>query len=269
MQNQSMSNKNTKLGQLMQRRANDGEMIGYPNDFILVTVNEAKSRVEVHIRGPFVPPGMVSKQIATIYEMAEDYNTVAVYINSPGGSADTLTELLSAFSRYETIITIAAGQVASAGFFLWCAGTVRVVQRHTVIMAHRESYDFHGKTPQHLDAATFNEKLFGSLIDELCGDILTEQEKHSIRTTEVFLTDDDIIEREAGIAWEHFMVRDNNPYERIDTVRIDDVAYEVSNGMATALTGDCVGYTYILDELVYDIPNKKVFIECDAEEEQK
>lgn len=233
----------------------DGEDVLDTNSLILVTVNQRKNRVEVHIRGPFVPPHMVSTQIATLYEMADQYDTVLIYINSPGGSVDTLTELLSAFGRFETIITVAAGRVSSAGFFLWAAGHIRVVQKYTVLMAHRESYRFDGKTDQHIDFGVFTNKICGSMIEDLCGHLLTDDEKVRIRTTEVFLSDQDMIERNKAITWSQFISRDNVQPEYHTIMTLDGVDYTVEEDSAI----DEEGNVYNITELIYDIPEKTVY----------
>lgn len=227
------------------------------NSLILVTVNNTKQRVEVHVRGPFVPPHMVSTQIATIYELAEKYDTVLIYINSPGGGVDTLTELLGAFSRFKTVITVACGQVASAGFFLWCFGHIRVVQKYTVIMAHRESYRFDGKTQQHSEFATFTEEVCGSMIEDLCGKVLTVSEMDRIRLTEVFLSDKNMIERQFAIPWEQFIKRDELTLNVQTTAMIDDKIYIIEGDIAT---DEETGYGYDLNELMYDVPNKKILL---------
>lgn len=240
----------------------DGEGVLDTNSLILVTVNQRKNRVEVHIRGPFVPPHMVSTQIATLYEMAEQYDTVLIYINSPGGSVDTLTELLSAFGRFETIITVAAGRVSSAGFFLWSAGHIRVVQKYTVLMAHRESYHFDGKTDQHIDFGVFTNKICGSMIEDLCGHLLTDDEKVRIKTTEVFLSDQDMIDRNKAITWSQFISRDNFQPEYHTIMTLDGVDYTVEEDSAI----DEDGNVYNIAELIYDIPEKTVY-RIDSSEE--
>lgn len=227
---------------------------GDPNSLVLVSVNRAKTRVEVHIRGPFVAPNVVSSQIATIYELAETYDTVLIYINSPGGCVDTLAEMLSAFAQYKTVITVACGQVASAGFFLWCSGHIRVVQKYTVLMAHRESYQFAGKTQQHVEFGNFTEKLCGAMIQDLCGEVLTSDEMDTIRLTEVFLSDKDMIDRGFAITWKQFMEKDSITLNVYSGTTIDGVHYTLEGD--TAINDD--GQVYLLNELMYDVPNKQV-----------
>jgi len=233
----------------------DEELVPNTADLILVTVNAPKNRVEVHIRGPFLQPHMVSGQIATLYDMANQYDTAVVYINSPGGSIDTLTELLSIFKMFKTLITVAAGRVCSAGFFLWCAGDVRVVQKYSVLMAHRESYRFDGKTDQHIDVGLFTNKICGSMIEDLCGDILTDKEKELIKTTEVFLSDQDMLDRKKAISWSQFSVRDEYIPEYTTIVTVDDVDYTFVDD---EFVMDDTGSVYKFAELLYDIPEKTV-----------
>lgn len=256
MQNASRSrNKNNN-------DSNQQDFVPDLNSLILVTINERKQRVEVHIRGPFLPSHMVSTQIATLYDMSDKYGTVMVYINSPGGSVETMAEILAALSRFNTVITVAAGQVCSAGFFLWASGHIRVVQKYTVLMAHRESYVFSGKTEQHIEFGTYTNKMCGSMIDDLCGDILLPAEKERIRTTEVFLDCDEILARKKAITWEQFVARDDMALNIQEIATIDGEDY--------FLEGDCAvdndGNVYKLVELIYDIPEKNVYKTVDEEQ---
>lgn len=247
-----------KQSQLRRRKFENEDEEGVMLDtssLILITTNPLKNRVEVHIRGPFVPPHMVSTQIATLYDMANQYDTVLVYINSPGGTLDTLTELLGAFSLFTTVITVAAGSAGSAGFFLWASGHIRVVQKYTVLMAHRESYRFDGKTDQHIEMGVFTNKICGSMIEDLCGDMLTDEEKHRIKTTEVFLSDQDMIDRKKAITWSQFVARDNFQPEYRTVMTLNETEFE--------LDGDCAidnnGNVYNISELIYDVPEKTVY----------
>lgn len=233
-----------------------------PNSLIMIGVNADHNRVEMHVRGPFVTPEYVTQQIASLYELSMQYPAIIIYINSPGGAANTLTELLSAISRFKTVITVAAGQVASAGFFLWCAGDVRVVQRYSTLMAHREGYTYDGKTQQHLEFAQHSERLFGEMVGDLCDDILTETEKHAIRTTEVFLTEHDMLTRKAAISWEQFVARDNIQIDAELSYTIDGVNYTVNGEELISNGADNAGQVYQLHDVIYDMPHKELYHEA-------
>lgn len=235
-----------------------------PSDFILVSVNESKSRVEVHIRGEILSPQYATKQLGTLYELSERYDTVLYYINTPGGVLSTLTEFLSVNQKFKTVITVGCGCVASAGFSLWASGDIRVTQSNTIFMCHRESFVFAGKTPQHLEIATFNDQLFSVLSQELFGDILTEQEIEKSKTTEVYVSDKELIRRNTCIDWKKFITRDNLSIQSWTQIEIDNEVYDLDGDICIAADGSKHLYT----DLLFDLPYRKVISDGIEQEEQ-
>lgn len=231
----------------------DGYLIGPP---VTIIQNDEKNRVEMHIRGDLPPPQVVSMELTTLDKMASSFNTLVVYINTPGGSGDTLTELLSIMKRYKTIITVSCGQAASAGFIIWCAGHVRVVQEYSVLMAHRESYEMRGKTEQHLSVASFNQKNFSRLLSRVCGHVLSEAEQETAKITEVFLSAEDAINRKVAISWEDFITRDNQGIETVTYVMVGDSTYQLLDEDTIADPSDPDGTPININQIMYGLPYK-------------
>lgn len=177
---------------------------------VIINVNQNRQRVEVNIRGLFVRPEQVNSELTMLNKLADEYSTVLITINSHGGSADTMFEMMNILKRYKTVITVAAGSVSSAGFFLWCAGDVRVVQKYTMLMAHRESYAFSGKSDYHADYNKTTSIIGQRMVDDLCADILSTEEMDFIRRNELWLTDEHMIERGVCITWEQFVLAETS-----------------------------------------------------------
>lgn len=177
-------------------------------NFINIRRDETMDRLSVHVRGKFPSPEEISTEIATIYALAEEFDSVIIFINSEGGQLRTLVELMSAFNLFKTKITVGSGSVASAGFILWSLGDIRVVQKYTSFMAHREAYSLYGKTDQQRDYVDHLDNLYNRMYNDLIGDLLTEDELQMAKRSEVFFSSDQLVDREAAMAWEEFVKRD-------------------------------------------------------------
>lgn len=222
----------------------------------MVVENKKHNRIELNIRGEIPGPEKVADEIATLYQYAEEYGTLLIYINTPGGGLNTLIEILSAVNKFDCVITVGCGEVASAGFILWCSGDIRVVQPYTMFMAHRESYGGAiGKTDQHIEHAAHINQIGTRIITETCGDVLTENEIERCKYTEVFFSDQDVLEREACISWETFIVNDTTPIEWNVYFTKDDTDYHAvgeQHVMFESGTSRFVANTY---DIIYDTPN--------------
>lgn len=183
------------------------QVMGNKPRFLTVVMNDETP--EVYVRGYFTDPEEFTTEVAAIHKLSEEYETIKVYINSGGGRVDTLIDLHSALRKFSTIITIASGTIASAAFNLWCAGDIRVIQRHTWVMSHRESYfGGYSKTQHHKELAEYNDLLHGEMLAEFCIDVLTPEEIERAKTSEVYLMPNVLVERGVAIWWEEFLKRD-------------------------------------------------------------
>lgn len=188
--------------------------------------NEEHNRVEIHLRGPIGGPELLSEHLTNLYHLSEKVSQCLIYINSPGGSVSTLVELLSILKKFDTVITVATGEVASAGFMLWCSGDVRVVQEYCSVMCHRESFgNPDAKTDNHLDMANYTNAVYGAMVRDLCGGVLNEMEMEKIRYAEVFLTSEELIAREYAISWDQFIQADTEEPTPTVSIKIDGDEY--------------------------------------------
>lgn len=219
-----------------------------------IEILDTPSRLEVHLRGVFCSPMYVSKEIAYLYQMNKKHDTVAVFINSVGGDASLLSELVSVFRTYKSVITIAGGNLASAGFMMFGIGDVRVVQDHTWMMAHRESYAAPpNKTENHLDLANYNKELYGNLLADTCGDILTDEEIERATRTEVYVTADQLIDRGVAISWADFIQAEQREIEPRNIVSVDGIPflYDEEEHTMTMIENIELGETFPVHDVIY------------------
>lgn len=224
--------------------------------FLTIARNDDRSRVEAHVKGTFDAPRNNVYEIGALYDLSDKYDTVVVYINSEGGRIDMLSELVSVIRKFKTVITVGAGQVNSAAFMLWCVGDIRVVQDYTIFMAHRESYRMSGKTDQHVELANFNQRIFSKTVDDFFKNVLTSDEMEKIRHSEVFLSGDDLIERECAISWDHFVEGSNRqPNDIITILQFGDEFWMPNGHTMTEVMIDFGGPVYKEHDIVYNVPN--------------
>lgn len=240
-------------------------VLGQQPKTITVAKNEEKNRVEVHVKGLMDSPKNNVFEMATINNLSDYYDTVVVYINSQGGQMAVLTELASAIRKYNTVITVGTGVVASAAFMLWVLGDVRVVQDYTVFMAHRESYGMEGKTAHHVQLANFNNDLFSKMAGEYFEGLLTEEEMEKIEHSEVFLSSEEIIARDCAITWNQFVERDDLHTESRAIVNIDGVFYLSEGSILMEVEEPQPKKAYRTCEVIFDVPEK---IEIDLVKEE-
>lgn len=90
---------------------------------------------------------MSSKFMENIMALEEaDEESVAVFINSPGGSIDSLKMMVDIIQSTEVhVTTIATGLVASCGTLLLMAGDYRLSFPSASIMSHQYSWASRGK----------------------------------------------------------------------------------------------------------------------------
>lgn len=181
------------------------EIFGQKPKFLTISVNG--DIPELHVRGQFGNPVESSGELAVLMRLAEEYHTIRVYINSEGGRVDMLTELANILRKFTTVITVGGGNIASAGFSLWCIGDVRVIQPHTWIMAHRETYGMYGKTQHHKDLAEYNDKLYGQMLSDMTSCVLSEEEVEYAKVNELYLEPDELVSRGAAIYWDDYISR--------------------------------------------------------------
>lgn len=207
--------------------------------YFSVEENRDKHRIEVVLSGAVPSPEAVAPQISSIREMSEEYQTILLYMNTPGGVADTMVEMINAVKMYDNIITVNTGQCASAGFILWCLGDVRVVSDYSRFLAHRESYSYTGQSDNHLQSAEFSTKHFMRLFAETCSSVVTEAEAEEVKFRDVLFSDTDMVDRGVAITLDDFKNMDNTITTPAGTVfsrgGSDDLFFLDSSGVVSKI----------------------------------
>ncbi|MDA3806853.1 MAG: ATP-dependent Clp protease proteolytic subunit [Thiomicrorhabdus sp.] len=217
-----------------------------------ITITETGGRLNVHLRGEFGYPEECALELAQLNELSDDYDFVTVYIDSPGGTLNLLTELIEIFGKFNNVITIACGQIKSAGFLLWCIGDIRVTQPYVEIMAHREAYGISGKTDTHMAYAEYSNKMGLLLVGNVCGDVLTPEEFETIKHSEVYFMPQELIDRGVCISWKQYQERETLMIETSTVFIIDEKMYmEMGGGNIIEIEDIQTKETYSYLDVVY------------------
>lgn len=225
-----------------------------------VVKNENHNRIEIFIRGPVPSIEEVGDQMTAIYHLSSEYDTCLIFLNTPGGSIATLVEFLNVINKFKKVITIASGEVYSAGFIIWVVGDIRVTQKYTSFMCHRESYGYGGKTDQQLDMANHSNKIYSTMYKDVLSEILTEEEVEKTKYTEIYFTDEDMIERGIAVSWERFIQIDNDEgYEIESLLTVDGKSYKIIDEETLLWLDEETNEAYVMDynEVLYNVSNPK------------
>jgi ATP-dependent protease ClpP protease subunit len=218
-----------------------------------ISIVENNGRVELYVRGTFGNPMDSTRELIALQQASEQYDTVVVWINSPGGDVSLLVEMMNILKGFNNIITIGTGQIASAGAMLWSIGDVRVLMDYTDIMIHRESYYYgYAKTQEHFEHASHTNRLYTKMIGELFGDMLSDKEIEKAKLTEVFFVPEDLFERGAAITYEQFKKYDTIEATSRSLVVMDDITFiDNQDGTLTMLEDIQLGSTAKSSEVQY------------------
>lgn len=230
---------------------NDGDNSQKEPKFLHIV--EHKNRIEVYIRDMFGNVRDNQQELIALEKLSEDYDTILLHINSPGGNMYLLTEIINICKKFNNVITIGAGQISSAGAMLWAIGDVRVLMRYTDIMIHREAYSYgHMKSDEHLDHAQHSSRLYSKFMDEIFGGILTKEEIEKAKYTEVYFTPETLIERGVAISYEQFIKQDELTFDYKLISIVDGFAFlKNDDGTLTVVEDIVFGDTMKESELIY------------------
>lgn len=122
---------------------------------------------------------------------------IHIYINSPGGSLYTTTEILSAMLQTEAhVITEITGECSSAATLIFLAGHEYRVSDDASWMSHQASYGMSGKEHEIYDSVVHSRKVLQRLMNKYYKDFLTEEEMQQMFEGKDFYFDaDQIMER--------------------------------------------------------------------------
>lgn len=210
---------------------------------------------ELHVRGEFGNPLDSSVELAELSAMSEEYRTIRVFINSVGGNVDLLTELVAILGKFENVITIGGGTIASAGFMLWCMGDLRVIQPYTWVMHHRESYGMAGKTKHHKDLVHYNDRLYGSMMNSMTKGVLTEEEQKQAEEADLYLPPEELVERGACIMWDTYVERQKmlTGLSEVNVYEMNGIMFIEKDGLFTRIDHIVVGETKKMNDFVFDV----------------
>jgi ATP-dependent protease ClpP protease subunit len=182
---------------------------------IQVTEDPERNLVVLRIYGELDEPEEYVDEITKLDLLAKNYDIVEISLNSPGGSLNTAVDLASIINKYQYVITIGKGTIASAAFMIWTMGDIRVVTNYSMYMAHRESYGMYGKTSEHRDAADTFGKVYEEMFNECFGDLLTKKEKRIAERSEAWISYKDLVARDRVISFDEY-IDPANPYSVMD-----------------------------------------------------
>jgi ATP-dependent protease ClpP protease subunit len=133
--------------------------------------------------------------IEDLKDGTKDYE-LHIFISSVGGDAETLAAILQQVLQYRQRVTICSGLCCSAGFFLWAAGNERYASRYSELMYHAPPCCYEAKVTELNDFSRHMEKITEGLIEATSlRSLIPEQDVERGRTTEVWYTGSDFIER--------------------------------------------------------------------------
>lgn len=208
------------------KKNNNGmEALLMPNRTIQIVQNEKHNRIEMSILGGIDGPENYTNELQTLSSLSDQFDTLYITINSPGGAVSTLLQMYTAIKKFSFVITHATGQACSAGFFVWCMGDIRVVSPLTELMFHRESYGMYGKSANHEDFLKVTQRMGTELTLELTDGILTEQEMERGKSSEVYFLGKDLIDRGVAIDEDEFLEKDRSRVESMKVVVINNESF--------------------------------------------
>jgi ATP-dependent protease ClpP protease subunit len=128
---------------------------------------------------------------------ATKYDTVKIYINSPGGDLYTTLQFLRVMSECEgTIITSVEGACMSAATMIFLHGHTHEVTPNSLFMFHNYSAGVFGKGGEMFDQLTFEREWSKNFMTEVYDGFLTESEIQSmLNNRDIWMASGEVIER--------------------------------------------------------------------------
>lgn len=153
-------------------------------------------RYVIRINDVIGEPYEWSQEVSAI-QNATANDIIHIYINSPGGSLYTTTEILSAMLQTEAhVITEITGECSSAATLIFLAGHEYRVSDDASWMSHQASYGMSGKEHEIYDSVVHSRKVLQRLMNKYYKDFLTEEEMQQMFEGKDFYFDaDQIMER--------------------------------------------------------------------------
>lgn len=128
---------------------------------------------------------------------AKGTETIYIHLNTPGGSLTTTMQILNAMRASEaTVVTIADGEVASAGSLILFTGQHVGVHDFSYVMMHDGSSGNVGKFNENVKAAMFNSQLLRKIYEEVYSPFFSKEEINAVLDgKDMWLTAEEVTER--------------------------------------------------------------------------
>lgn len=178
---------------------------------IQVSEDSERGLAILKIYGSIDEPEEYIEELSKLDLLSKKFDVLEITLNSPGGNLNTTVDITSIITKFNYIVTIGKGEVASAAFMLWTMGDIRVVTDYSMYMAHRESYGMYGKTSEHRDAAVTFGKVYEEMFEQCFGDLLTDKEKNIAERSETWISYKDLLDRPGVISYDDY-IAPKNPY---------------------------------------------------------
>ncbi len=127
--------------------------------------------------------GEVDKYLDMIQtlKVAEEHDTVFIYLNTPGGNLTTTIHIINAMRQSNaTVITCIESEVCSAGTMIFLAGDRHVVNDNCTFMIHNYSHGVIGKGHEVISKVKYTERFFRKFATDIYGKFLTSQELETV-----------------------------------------------------------------------------------------
>ena len=192
--------------------ANDYEVNSFSRTKnIQVSEDSERGLAILKIYGLIDEPEEYIEELSKLDLLSKKFDVLEITLNSPGGNLNTTVDIASIITKFNYIVTIGKGEIASAAFMLWTMGDIRVVTSYSMYMAHRESYGMYGKTSEHRDAAVTFGKVYEEMFEQCFGDLLTDKEKNIAERSETWISYKDLLDRPGVISYDDY-IAPKNPY---------------------------------------------------------
>lgn len=123
--------------------------------------------------------------------------TIIIHLNTPGGHLDIALQIINAIKVSDAeVITLADGQVASAGSLILFASSQIAIQPYSYVMIHDGSGGPAGKFNENLKQAQFTNKLLTKLYKDIYIPFLSEEEVNQVlEGKDIWMMADELNER--------------------------------------------------------------------------
>ena len=130
-------------------------------------------------------------------KIAEEHDTIFIYLNTPGGHLTTATQIMGAIKNCNgTVITCLEGEVCSAGTMIFLCGHKHIVNPFGTFMIHNYSHGLYGKGKEVASRVKYSETYFTQLAKDVYADFLTEDEIDAVLSDkDIWLTSEEVYKR--------------------------------------------------------------------------